>query len=373
MHVAPIGLGSFSSTCTFIVRLTPAKEESHHYSNDMYTASWQPQPADPNNTALSPISPVGPELRRRSFPAHIIQAQQKEAAAGTTKEAALPPLYDDGTQTQELTFIQRHFYRSPNTEGDESEDQQARHFSFLSTGSLLCIGLIALMLVAGVISAVLATVYEAHHKKQDAQRHPSPIKEAIIANFPDPAIIQHEGTWYAFATNNAAGVLERPANASATAFGLSNVQIATSKDFLNWTLLDSSNDPLPVLGEWVNPTYTNTTPPVPRANVWAPEILQRPGDGKFVMYYSAEADNATHSHCVGAAVSDTGPAGPYTPLNDSLACPTKKGGAIDPVSFVDDDGTIYIAWKIDGNNAGHGGWLIRCFQACQSCEQNVYG
>jgi len=33
----------------------------------------------------------------------------------------------------------------------------------------------------------------------------------------------------------------------------------------------------------------------------------------------------------------------------------RRGGSIDPAGFVDTDGTIYVVWKIDGNNIGHGG------------------
>lgn len=31
------------------------------------------------------------------------------------------------------------------------------------------------------------------------------------------------------------------------------------------------------------------------------------------------------------------------------------GGAIDPAAFVDTDGSLYLVWKVDGNNIGHGG------------------
>ncbi|KAF1352193.1 glycosyl hydrolase [Delphinella strobiligena] len=210
------------------------------------------------------------------------------------------------------------------------------------------------MVLVVVLCAVLATYYEHRHKHEEEVRD-APVKQAIFENFPDPAIFHHNGTWYAYATNNAAGILRQPHNASSYEYGTSNVQIATSVDFMQWHLLDSVHDPLPRLGAWVNPSFTDTTPSIPRANVWAPEILQRPSDGKFVMFYSALVVNVSRAHCVGAAISDDGPAGPFTPLNDTLACPTDVGGAIDPVSFVDIDDSIYLAWKIDGNNHGHGG------------------
>lgn len=313
---------------------------------------WKPTVADSSLTCPD----AGTELRRRSFPAHTIQSQQKEASVMVDgmDDAHLPPPYEEGSGPTQLSFIQRHFYRPPSTKTNDGTDPKSRRFSFLSRGSLVCSALLLLMVSVIVLCAVLATYYEHRHKHEKELRN-APVKQAIFENFPDPAIFHHNGTWYAYATNNAAGILRQPQNASSYEYGTSNVQIATSIDFIHWDLLDSAHDPLPRLGAWVNPAFTDSTPSIPRANVWAPEILQRPSDGKFVMFYSALVVNVSRAHCVGAAVSDDGPTGPFTPLNDTLACPTDVGGAIDPVSFVDVDDSIYLAWKIDGNNHGHGG------------------
>ena len=66
----------------------------------------------------------------------------------------------------------------------------------------------------------------------------------ITANFPDPAFIDVNGTYYAFATNN----------------GVQNIQIATSPDFDTWTVTGS--DALPTLPSWAT------------GNVWAPDVTQ---------------------------------------------------------------------------------------------------
>ncbi|OCK84036.1 glycoside hydrolase family 43 protein, partial [Lepidopterella palustris CBS 459.81] len=196
-----------------------------------------------------------------------------------------------------------------------------------------------------------------------------PFHEALLTNFPDPAIFKHNETWYAFATNNAAGVLHQPLNKSAQDYGKAHIQLAISTDFGNWTLQNYTSDPLPTLGDWVATGYMNMnttsqfnasdillnyTVAVPRSNVWAPDLLQRPSDKKFILYYSATAANATRNHCVGAAIADL-PQGPYKPLPTPIACPTYLGGAIDPSPFIDVDGKIYLAYKVDGNNNGHGG------------------
>lgn len=120
--------------------------------------------------------------------------------------------------------------------------------------------------------------------------------------------------------------------------------------------MDHTHDPLPKMGGWVRPGLNENQNP--KASVWAPAVKKRPSDGKFILYYSAAFDNnvTMSSHCIGAAISETSsPAGPYLPLNATIACPIKEGGAIDPTPFIDTDGSLYLAFKVDGNNIGHGG------------------
>ncbi|KAF2708997.1 glycoside hydrolase family 43 protein, partial [Pleomassaria siparia CBS 279.74] len=179
----------------------------------------------------------------------------------------------------------------------------------------------------------------------------------LSTNFPDPDLFEHNGTWFAFATNSAAGIVNSNMQLAGTGLGAANVQLATSTDLNNWTLHNPADDPLPTLGDWVaNGTMKAEADPtvlVRRANVWAPDVLQR-ADGSFVLYYAAAAATVDPLHCVGAATSDE-LQGPYKPLSTPLACPTELGGAIDPASIIDADGTIYVAYKVDGNAKGNGG------------------
>src|ERR1700753_1213155 len=71
---------------------------------------------------------------------------------------------------------------------------------------------------------------------------------SIPLDFPDPAVIQVQNTWYAFATNSK-GI---------------NVQLASSPDFNNWNVLQK--DALPQLPNWVNAN---------NPEVWAPDVIQR--------------------------------------------------------------------------------------------------
>ena len=150
----------------------------------------------------------------------------------------------------------------------------------------------------------------------------------ITVNFPDPGLIHHDGTTYAFATNNRKSGSEHI-----------NVQIASSPNNQTWTLKDL--DALPHIAPWQNGNA-----------VWAPDVKQLP-DGTFLLLYTDSLKHAPQTHCVGAALSRH-ITGPYHPLREPIICP--HGGAIDPAGFYDESsGKRYILYKIDGNSLGHGG------------------
>ncbi|KAF2228153.1 glycosyl hydrolase, partial [Elsinoe ampelina] len=182
----------------------------------------------------------------------------------------------------------------------------------------------------------------------------------VFSNFADPYILQHEGVWYAYATNNAIGAAYAPKNGAEWRFDLNNVQMAVSTDFYNWNLTAHTSEPLPNVGAWSDTTRRKHNPKLPQAGVWAPMVFQRPSDKKWIMYYSARPSDNENMHCIGAAVS-TGlsPAGPFIPEANAFTCPQSLGGAIDPTPYIeteaDGTSTIYVIYKIDGNNRGHGG------------------
>lgn len=150
--------------------------------------------------------------------------------------------------------------------------------------------------------------------------------EVLADNFPDPSILYDtdSGDWYAFATgdNNI-------------------VQVANATSSTGpWTLLDL--DLLPDgVGSWAVDTA-----------VWGPDVRYLADSGRFVMYYSASYAADTTFHCVGAATADS-IEGPYTPVDEPLACPTDQGGAIDPSGYWDEaTSTRWLVYKIDGNSLG---------------------
>lgn len=73
-----------------------------------------------------------------------------------------------------------------------------------------------------------------------------------VHDFPDPGLIQHNGTWYAFATNPKKGDPDTI-----------HVPVATSTNFVNWTLHEGY-DAMPTVGQWQK-----------KINTWAPDLIQR--------------------------------------------------------------------------------------------------
>ena len=193
--------------------------------------------------------------------------------------------------SSQLSFFQKHFTRPVATDPEKRYTPENRRFAIASHGfiiAVLAMLLILLAILGAALGATLGNSSRHPHENpegslegtqdpsggsdgsQGGSSTPSPIRAALLDNFPDPTLIYANNTWYAFATNNAAGILERPDNASSYEYGTSNVQVATSTNFVNWTLLSSSHDPLPDVGMWAaQGKNMHTDPPIPHANVWA--------------------------------------------------------------------------------------------------------
>lgn len=154
----------------------------------------------------------------------------------------------------------------------------------------------------------------------------TPDPPELDRDFPDPDVVEVDGTYYAYATNSATN----------------NVQLATSRDLETWQYV--AEDPLPRLPGWVIPGKT-----------WAPEVTAL-GPGRYVMYFTATNFQPT-VQCIGVATADD-PLGPFTVQGEAmLVCPEEEGGAIDASTVRDEAGTLYLVWKNDGNCCGEDTWL----------------
>lgn len=152
---------------------------------------------------------------------------------------------------------------------------------------------------------------------------------ALPLDFPDPSVFEINSRYWAFATTNDINT---------------NIQLATSSDFITWIYLQDY-DALPFAGAW---TYNITSANGWRnSRVWAPNVIQN-DEGLWVMYYSALVNETVH--CTGAATA-TNIQGPYIPVGDEpLVCPQQEGGAIDASGFRDVDGSRWVVYKVDGNS-----------------------
>ncbi|MEU8798991.1 family 43 glycosylhydrolase [Spirillospora sp. NPDC048819] len=147
----------------------------------------------------------------------------------------------------------------------------------------------------------------------------SPVEPVIGESFADPTVIKVAGTYFAYGTNSADATMPVATAPSPTG---------------PWRR--SPGDGLAHLPAWATEGWT-----------WAPEVVPpRAGSRSYVLYFSARRKDSEHQ-CIGAATS-TSPAGPFVPLEgDPLVCPLDRGGAIDPASYIETDGTRYLLYKTD--------------------------
>lgn len=127
-------------------------------------------------------------------------------------------------------------------------------------------------------------------------------------DFPDPTVINVNGTYYAYATN-------------AMHDGkMMNIQVASSKDLFNWKY---EGDALPQKPVWASTTQ----------NYWAPHVLYDSAIKQFVMFFCAKSDDTTYGMCIGVAFSPT-PGGPFI----DKGIPLMKGKefkVLDPMAMID--------------------------------------
>ncbi|HEY8478896.1 MAG TPA: family 43 glycosylhydrolase [Spirillospora sp.] len=146
----------------------------------------------------------------------------------------------------------------------------------------------------------------------------SPDTPVLDGSFADPSVIEVAGTYYAYGTNNADATVP--------------VAIAPAPTG-PWR---PAGDGLAHLPAWAVEGRT-----------WAPEVVPpRDGSQTYLLYFTARVRGTDHQ-CIGVATA-TSPAGPFVPVEEGpLVCPRHLGGAIDPASYIEPDGTRYLLFKTD--------------------------
>ncbi len=163
-----------------------------------------------------------------------------------------------------------------------------------------------------VISLLVLSVFLGESRKAFSE---TTLHNPIIPGyFADPSIVEHEGTFYMYATVDP--------------WGADYLACWVSKDFQNWTFHKLN---------W--PTKKACTSPTSQgAKVWAPSVIKK-GD-TFYMYVSVGSE----VWCGKAAH----PLGPWeNMLGDQPMIPhdtTRYYHVIDAEAFLDDDGKAYLYW-----------------------------
>jgi beta-xylosidase len=159
------------------------------------------------------------------------------------------------------------------------------------------------------------------------QSSAEPFVPVYAANFPDPFVLPHDGTYLAYATN-----AERDQ---------ANVQMAVSDDLVTWAPLkdgEKLHDAMPVLPSWASRGWT-----------WAPEVMKL---GETYLLFFTAREKASGRQCTGVATS-ADPRGPFTSsAKEPLICQRELGGTIDASPFRDADGKLYLYYKADANAVG---------------------
>lgn len=101
-------------------------------------------------------------------------------------------------------------------------------------------------------------------------------------------------------------------------------------------------DVMPDLPDWATQGFT-----------WAPDV-RRIDDDRWVLWFTAgvregRPDAPRASQCIGVAVARR-PEGPFRAVGDEPAvCQLDRWGSIDPRTFEDADGQLWLHWKSDDN------------------------
>ncbi len=166
---------------------------------------------------------------------------------------------------------------------------------------------------------------------------PDPVFHVDVEDFPDPFVIRVDDAskcggdtapcYYAYTTES--GFL-----------GFINVPVIRSSDLVNWKWAGppapgqtaARKDAMPTPASWV--TFGGN---------WAPSVMFNTTLNKYVMHYTAKSTSLGRE-CIGVATSSA-PDGPFVDNNSQpLTCPNGAGDTIDPSTFVDGTGNLWLLY-----------------------------
>ncbi|QRN94030.1 family 43 glycosylhydrolase [Archangium violaceum] len=136
----------------------------------------------------------------------------------------------------------------------------------------------------------------------------------LPGDFADPSVIRVGDEYWAAATSSG---------------WAPHFPLLHSRDLVNWELVDS---------------IFQTSPAWSDGNYWAPELAT--DKGRYFVFYTAHKRGGPL--CVAVATASQ-PSGPYTD-HGPLVC--QELGSIDGALIRDENDTLYLVWKEDGNSRG---------------------
>lgn len=184
--------------------------------------------------------------------------------------------------------------RTDIEDGEREQDFFARTWTRKERLLLGALGILVAVLIALIIALPVVFMGDRNdHDGDDWQpfkpKHDDPSYKVarnrpILAlwNFPDPGLIRHNDTWYAFGTN--------PRTNDPNTI---HVPVATSNDFMNWTLHENY-DAMPTIGGWER-----------EINHWAPDAIQRVSERLISLCSASSLDPNPPFRTMGSLFSTT--------------------------------------------------------------------
>ncbi|MFF0341381.1 family 43 glycosylhydrolase [Kribbella sp. NPDC004875] len=154
----------------------------------------------------------------------------------------------------------------------------------------------------------------------------NPLMQDVAQAFSDVGLIRaKDGAWYSYATNTS--LTRENADNHGPAHLLPMMK---TTDLVHWEFLGDA------FSEANHPQWAGW----PQKGYWAPDV--RYVDGEYYMYYSAPGSTSLGA-AIGLATAPT-PAGPWTDIGHPVVnfVADSEVMEIDPMMFIDDDGTKYL-------------------------------
>lgn len=197
-----------------------------------------------------------------------------------------------------------------------------------------------------VMAAALSLVLMAScgSKSKSSANNPSSVKYSnpvIGYDCPDPTVLDDRsrtGYFYAYSTSH----------------DNTNLPVYRSKDMVHWE----------ALGDGLSSSWK---PWSEGGRLWAPDINYV--NGKYILYYAMGVWGNSQLSASGVAVSDN-PEGLFQDKGMVVSFQnTGVGNSIDPMLFLDEDGTKYLYWGSLGKTSGI--WVIELSDDCLSIKEGA--